>query len=67
MMSNWQPSHALFHFYSYTNKQMLNVPIGGKIPDLDHFLPTEEEAHLSQELTVSALHYTGDVNLHYDE
>nr|XP_012772870.2 netrin-4 [Maylandia zebra] len=45
--------------HSYTNKQMLNVPIGGKIPDLDHFLPTEEEAHLSQELTVSALHYTG--------
>ncbi|XP_040890182.1 netrin-4 [Toxotes jaculatrix] len=39
---------------SYTNNQVFNVPIGGKIPDLD-----EEEVQWSKELAVSAMHYTG--------
>ncbi|XP_028262836.1 netrin-4 isoform X2 [Parambassis ranga] len=44
---------------SYTNNQVLNVPIGGKIHDLDHMFTTEEEVQWSKELAVSALHYTG--------
>ncbi|XP_029947008.1 netrin-4 [Salarias fasciatus] len=44
---------------SYSNNQVLNVPIGGKIPDLDHMFPMEEEVQWSKELAVSALHYTG--------
>ncbi|XP_029991051.1 netrin-4 [Sphaeramia orbicularis] len=44
---------------SYTNNQVFNVPIGGKIPDLDHMFPLEEEVPWSKELAVSALHYTG--------
>ncbi|XP_041835663.1 netrin-4 isoform X2 [Melanotaenia boesemani] len=44
---------------SYTNNQVLNVPIGGKIPDVDHLSTIEEEVQWSKELAVSALHYTG--------
>ncbi|XP_047439521.1 netrin-4 [Mugil cephalus] len=44
---------------SYTNNRVLNVPIGGKIPDLDHMFPTEEDAQWSKELAVSALLHTG--------
>ncbi|XP_029288398.1 netrin-4 [Cottoperca gobio] len=43
---------------SYSNNLVYNVPIGGKIPDLDHMF-TIEEAQWSKELAVSALHYTG--------
>lgn len=35
------------------------MPIGGKIPDLDHIFSTEEEVLLSKKLAVSALQYTG--------
>ncbi|XP_075303536.1 LOW QUALITY PROTEIN: netrin-4 [Perca flavescens] len=44
---------------SYSNNQVFNVPIGGKIPDLDHMFTVEEEVQWSKELAVSALHYTG--------
>ncbi|XP_035487329.1 netrin-4 isoform X2 [Scophthalmus maximus] len=44
---------------SYTNNQVFNVPVGGRIPDLDHMFPIEEEVQWSKELAVSALHYTG--------
>ncbi|XP_034548707.1 netrin-4 [Notolabrus celidotus] len=44
---------------SYSNNQVFNVPIGGKIPELDHMFTVEEEAQWSKELAVSALHYTG--------
>ncbi|XP_075997480.1 netrin-4, partial [Genypterus blacodes] len=44
---------------SYPNNQVFNVPIGGKIPDLDEAFTIEEEAAWSKELAVSALHYTG--------
>ncbi|XP_069569294.1 netrin-4 [Brachyistius frenatus] len=47
---------------SYTDNQVLNVPIGGKIPDLDHMFTIEEEVQWSKELAVSALHYTGKCN-----
>ncbi|XP_072238807.1 netrin-4 [Leuresthes tenuis] len=43
----------------YTNNQVLNVPIGGKIPDMDDMFPIEDEVQWSKELAVSALHYTG--------
>ncbi|XP_039654807.1 netrin-4 isoform X2 [Perca fluviatilis] len=43
---------------SYSNNQVFNVPIGGKIPDLDHMFTVEEEVQWSKELAVSALHYT---------
>ncbi|KAM9758791.1 netrin-4 [Menidia menidia] len=43
----------------YPNNQVLNVPIGGKIPDVDYMFPTEEDVQWSKELAVSALHYTG--------
>lgn len=39
---------------------MFNVPVGGKIPDLDHMFTIEEEVQWSKELAVSALHYTGE-------
>lgn len=54
-----------FHFYSYPNNHVLNVPIGGKIPDVDDVFIAEEE--WSKELAVSALHNTGDVYLHCRE
>ncbi|TKS70982.1 Netrin-4 Beta-netrin Hepar-derived netrin-like protein [Collichthys lucidus] len=44
---------------SYSNNQVFNVPIGGKIPDMDHMFTIDEEAQWSKELAVSALHYTG--------
>ncbi|KAJ7998999.1 hypothetical protein DPEC_G00210830 [Dallia pectoralis] len=44
---------------SYTNNQVFSIPIGGKIPDMDHVLTNEGEAVWSKELAVSALHYTG--------
>jgi len=53
-----------FYFCSYTNNQVLNVPIGGKIPEMDDMFPIEEEVQWSKELAVSALQYTGDVYLH---
>lgn len=36
------------------------MPIGGKIPDLDHMFTIEEEVQWSKELAVSALHSTGE-------
>ncbi|XP_062267449.1 netrin-4 [Platichthys flesus] len=44
---------------SYTNNQVFHVAVGGKIPDLDHMFPIEEEVQWSKELAVSALHYAG--------
>lgn len=52
--------YALFYLCSYTNNQLFNVPIGGKIPDLDHMLPVEEEVQWSEELAISTLHYTSE-------
>ncbi|TKS70993.1 Netrin-4 Beta-netrin [Collichthys lucidus] len=43
---------------SYSNNQVFNVPIGGKIPDMDHMFTIDEEVQWSKELAVSALHYT---------
>ncbi|KAK5600881.1 hypothetical protein CRENBAI_008041 [Crenichthys baileyi] len=43
---------------SYPNNHVLNVPIGGKIPDVDHIF-TAEEVPWSKKLAVSALRYTG--------
>lgn len=47
-----------FHFYSNSNN-MFNVPIGGKIPDLDHMFMIED-VQWSKGLAVSALQYTGE-------
>ncbi|KAM6927340.1 netrin-4 [Xenentodon cancila] len=44
---------------SYINNQVLNIPLGGKIPDMDHVLTTEDDVRWSKELAVSALRYTG--------
>ncbi|KAK3512713.1 hypothetical protein QTP70_023143 [Hemibagrus guttatus] len=44
---------------SKTNGEFDNVPLGGKIPDLTHFHTHEETESWSNELTVSALYYTG--------
>ncbi|KAL0978573.1 hypothetical protein UPYG_G00172410 [Umbra pygmaea] len=44
---------------SWTYNQVFNVPIGGKIPDLDRALTNEGEAVWSKKLAVSTLHYTG--------
>ncbi|KAL7843675.1 hypothetical protein AOLI_G00251870 [Acnodon oligacanthus] len=44
---------------SKANGEFYNVPIGGKIPDLTHFRPHEEDKVWSKELAVSALYYTG--------
>ncbi|KAF3689532.1 Netrin-4 Beta-netrin Precursor [Channa argus] len=43
---------------SYGNNQVFNVPIGGKVPGLDHIFPVKEKLQWSKELSVSALHYT---------
>ncbi|XP_056130952.1 netrin-4 [Lampris incognitus] len=44
---------------SYSSVQLFNVPIGGKVPNLEHMLTSEGEVTWSKELAVSALHYTG--------
>lgn len=48
-----------FHFYSNSNN-LFNVPIGGKIPDVDHVYMIEEDVQWSKGLAVSALQYTGE-------
>lgn len=54
------PPYSRCHFSSYANNQVFNVPMGGKIPDMDHALTSEGEAVWSKELAVSAMHYTGE-------
>ncbi|KAM9408242.1 netrin-4 [Pholidichthys leucotaenia] len=44
---------------SHTHKQLLNVPIGGKIHELDHTFTNEDDMQWSKELAVSTQHYTG--------
>ncbi|CAL8340214.1 unnamed protein product [Lota lota] len=44
---------------SYADNQIVNVPIGGRIPDLEHMFTHEGEAVWPKELAVSALHSTG--------
>ncbi|XP_046731276.1 netrin-4 isoform X2 [Silurus meridionalis] len=44
---------------SKANREFYNIPIGGKIPDLTHFHPHEENKSWSNKLTVSAQYYTG--------
>ncbi|KAJ3603337.1 hypothetical protein NHX12_031079 [Muraenolepis orangiensis] len=44
---------------SYADNQVVNVPVGGRIPDLEHMFTHEGEALWPKELAVSALHYTG--------
>lgn len=46
---------------SKNNGEFYNVPPGGKIPDLTHFHLHEEDKSWSNELTVSALYYTGEL------
>ncbi|XP_060766627.1 netrin-4 isoform X2 [Neoarius graeffei] len=46
-------------FESKTSGEFYNIPLGGKIPDLAHFHPHEENKSWSNELTLSALYYTG--------
>ncbi|XP_056590751.1 netrin-4 isoform X1 [Triplophysa dalaica] len=41
------------------NVKLYNVPIGGKIPELSHFKPQEDERVWPKELAVSALYFTG--------
>lgn len=48
-------------YSSKTNGEFYNVPLGGKIPDLTHFHTHEETKSWSNELTVSALYYTGEL------
>lgn len=38
------------------------MPFGGKIPDLDHMFPVEEERQWSKELAISTQHYTSECN-----
>nr|XP_040058995.1 netrin-4 [Gasterosteus aculeatus aculeatus] len=45
--------------HSNSNDQMFDVPVGGRIPDLDPMVTIEEEVRWSKELAVSAMHYTG--------
>ncbi|XP_017305917.1 netrin-4 isoform X1 [Ictalurus punctatus] len=44
---------------SKPNREFYNIPLGGKIPDLTHLHPHEENKSWSNELTVSALYDTG--------
>ncbi|XP_062312522.1 netrin-4 [Osmerus eperlanus] len=44
---------------SFRNNQVFNVPIGGKIPDVDILTTNEGKALWPKELAISALHYTG--------
>lgn len=39
---------------------MFNVPIGGKIPDMDQVFTVEQGSQLSKELAASAVRYTGE-------
>lgn len=39
------------------------MPIGGKVPELDHMFTIEEEVQWSKELAVSALHHTGECSV----
>lgn len=39
---------------------MFNVPIGGKIPDMDQVFTVEQGLQLSKELAASAVRYTGE-------
>lgn len=41
--------------------KLYNVPIGGKIPELSHFKPQEDERAWPKELAVTALYYTGEL------
>ncbi|XP_041748355.2 netrin-4 isoform X1 [Coregonus clupeaformis] len=56
---NCDPHTGICLDSSYANNQVFNVPMGGKIPDMDHALTNEGEAVWSKELAVSAMHYTG--------
>ncbi|XP_015253728.1 PREDICTED: netrin-4-like [Cyprinodon variegatus] len=44
---------------SFPNNYVVNVPIGGKIPDVDQMFTAEKEVSWSKELEVSASHNTG--------
>lgn len=46
------------HFCSYTDNHVFNVPIGGKIPDVDHVF--EDDVQWTKGRAVSTLHYTGE-------
>lgn len=50
-----------FSFNSKGSVKLYNVPIGGKIPELSHFKPQEDERAWPKELAVSALYYTGEL------
>lgn len=54
------------HICSRSDNQALNVPIGGKVPDVDHLFGAEEEVLWSKEHVVSAQHKTGDAQLQCD-
>lgn len=44
---------------SYSTNQVFNVPIGGKIPDMDQVFTVEQSLQLSKELAATAVRYTG--------
>lgn len=46
------------HFCSYRDNQVFNIPIGGKVPDLDHTL--EDDVQWTKGRAVSTLHHTGE-------
>lgn len=52
---------SFFFSPSKTNREFYNIPVGGKIPGLTHFHPHEENKSWSNELSVSALYYTGEL------
>lgn len=52
-----------FSFNSKGSVKLYNVPIGGKIPELSHFKPQEDERAWPKELAVSALYYTGELTI----
>lgn len=52
---------VLFSLNSKGSVRLYNVPIGGKIPELSHFKPQEDERAWPKELAVSALYFTGEL------
>lgn len=45
-------------FCSYMDNQVFDVPIGGKVPDVDHMF--EDDVQWTKGRAVSTLHHTGE-------
>lgn len=46
------------HFCSYRDNHVINIPIGGKVPDVDHAF--EDDVQWTKGRAVSTLHHTGE-------